>query len=109
MLGENSKVAVDYGAFDIPTVWLVLPDGKLANATVDGLAEQIARHRQAAGRRDEPSGGDAPEHCAVNVGKRHVSRKPLKQPDDPKPTQLGTAGRFSIARETVPDPVFTSW
>jgi len=49
VLGEDSKVAREYGVEYIPSVWLVLPDGKLANATVDGLAEQIARHRQAAG------------------------------------------------------------
>jgi hypothetical protein len=36
----------------IPSMWLVLPDGTLATATADGLAEQIAAHRRkAAGRR----------------------------------------------------------
>jgi peroxiredoxin len=49
VLGEKSKVAREYGVEYIPSVWLVLPDGKLANASVDGLAEQIARHRRAAG------------------------------------------------------------
>jgi hypothetical protein len=48
VLGEKSKVASDYGVVYIPQVWLVLPDGTLASARVDGLAEQIARHRQKA-------------------------------------------------------------
>jgi hypothetical protein len=48
VLGEKSKVASDYGVVYIPQVWLILPDGKLAAASVDGLAQQIARHRQKA-------------------------------------------------------------
>jgi peroxiredoxin len=51
VLGEKSKVAREYGVEYIPSTWLVLPDGRLANAHVDGLAEQIARHRQAAATR----------------------------------------------------------
>lgn len=48
VLGDNSKVTRDYGVAGIPQVWLVLPDGTLAYASPDDLAQQVAHHRQAA-------------------------------------------------------------
>ena len=52
VIGEGSKGKRDYGVEFIPTMWLVLPDGKLASTTADALPEQIARHREkAAGER----------------------------------------------------------
>jgi thiol-disulfide isomerase/thioredoxin len=49
LLGDKSKVTNDYGIVYIPSMWMVLPDGKLATATADRLAEQIAGQRRKAG------------------------------------------------------------
>jgi peroxiredoxin len=49
VLGDKSKVTSDYGVVYIPQMLLVLPDGRLAKATADGLVEGIARHRKKAG------------------------------------------------------------
>jgi peroxiredoxin len=49
LLGDKSKVTNDYGIVYIPSMWMVRPDGKLATATADRLAEQIAGHRRKAG------------------------------------------------------------
>src|SRR5205085_2489640 len=46
VLGEKSKVARDWGIVSIPTMWLVLPDGTLADTSAGGVAGQIAAHRR---------------------------------------------------------------
>ena len=46
VLGEKSKIVEDYSVPYFPTSWLVLPDGTLAPARVDGLPDQIAHHRR---------------------------------------------------------------
>ncbi|HWE93763.1 MAG TPA: TlpA disulfide reductase family protein [Tepidisphaeraceae bacterium] len=56
LLGEKSPVTRDYGIIDIPSMWLVLPDGTLATANADLLVEQIARHRKAAKPSGVPAG-----------------------------------------------------
>jgi peroxiredoxin len=57
VIGENSKIARDYGVQFIPQMWLVLPDGTLASAAADRVAQQIARHRGKAPASNGPAAG----------------------------------------------------
>ena len=48
VLHDNPDICDAYGVYEIPSIRLVLPDGTVASARADGLAEQIERYRKTA-------------------------------------------------------------